>query len=83
MLKIKIEMENSNEIELAVDMDKGWSLGDVTTATTSLVNYIVEKVCENQLAKISGLPREFAIDFVLSDIKDKLKGLEKGEATNA
>lgn len=85
MIKVEIEMTDKNAVGLKVKVQNG-SLSDLITATSSLVDYIVVRVENNPIAKITGVPREEIIDFIMVSVKERLleiKNTKKEEVNNA
>ena len=78
-------MIDKNAVDLKVDVQDG-SLDDLVTATSSFVDYIVTSVENDPIAKITGIPREEIIDFIMVDVKKRLLEVEntkKEEKNNA
>ena len=76
MTKVEIEMTDKNAVGLKVKVQNG-SLSDLITATSSLVDYIVVRVENNPIAKITGVPREEIIDFIMVSVKERLLEIKK------
>ena len=85
MLKISIEMQNDDEVDLKVEADEG-NLNNMITATTSLIVYAIKKIHENPVAKAFSVPKEIVVEYILKDIASRLKDVvkaEEGEEANA